>query len=221
MANALVAINFADARISNKSARACTMPEPIVTAIRLLQSAEYVGPVLYLEADGELVGDKYHVFDIFAVDGADLRQLPYKTRAAQYAMLIGRNKSLPNGGGAFITLEAVEAFHGTAAKRAAFERIESRNGEGVVFKRADMVYSPGPPNSAGPALKFKFRESSTAICLGDSGDGKRSIRLGMLSSAGAMVNVGKVTVPPTQPVPRPDDLMEMLHLYKYESGVLF
>lgn len=84
-----------------------------------------------------------------------------------------------------------------------------------------MVYTPGRPNSGGAALKFKFKESSTAICLGDSSDGKRSIRLGLLSSEGAMVNVGKVSVPPNQPVPKPDDLVEVQYLYKYENGSLF
>lgn len=214
-----VAISPSEVRISNKSARACGMPAPIVTAIQALKSLEYVGPVLYLEADGELVGEKYHVFDIFAIDGSDLRQLPYETRAAHYAKLIGRNKAL--AGGVFDAIEAVETFYGTAAKRAAFERIEGRNGEGVVFKRRDMVYAPGRPNSGGPALKFKFKESSTAICLGDSSDGKRSIRLGLLSSDGEMVNVGKVTVPPNQPVPQPNSLVEAQYLYKYEGGSLF
>lgn len=214
-----VAISPSEVRISNKSARACGMPAPIVTAIQALKSLEYVGPVLYLEADGELVGEKYHVFDIFAIDGSDLRQLPYETRAAHYAKLIGRNKAL--AGGVFDAIEAVETFYGTAAKRAAFERIEGRNGEGVVFKRRDMVYAPGRPNSGGPALKFKFKESSTAICLGDSSDGKRSIRLGLLSSDGEMVNVGKVTVPPNQPVPQPNSLVEVQYLYKYEGGSLF
>jgi len=216
-----VAITPSDVRISNKSARACGMPAPIVTAIQALKSLEYVGPVLYLEADGELVGERYHVFDIFAIDGSDLRQLPYETRAAQYAKLIGRNKAL--AGGVFDAIEAVETFYGTAAKRAAFERIEGRNGEGVVFKRRDMVYAPGRPNSGGPALKFKFKfkESSTVICLGDSSDGKRSIRLGLLSSDGEIVNVGKVTVPPNQPVPKPNDLVEIQYLYKYEHGALF
>lgn len=60
-----------------------------------------------------------------------------------------------------------------------------------------MVYAPGRPNSNGPALKFKFRETSTAICLGDSGEGKRSIMLGMLSEQGLVVSVGKVTIPLT------------------------
>ena len=68
----------------------------------------------------------------------------------------------------FEALEAVEIFYGTVAKREAFERIEAANGERVVFKLRDMVYTPGRPNSMGTALKFKFKESSTAICLGDS-----------------------------------------------------
>jgi bifunctional non-homologous end joining protein LigD len=216
-----VAISPSEVRISNKSARACSIPAPIITAIQSLVSVEYVGTVLYIEADGELIGDKYHVFDIFAIDGADLRNLPYETRAAHYAKLIRRNKALSSS--VFDTIEAVETFYGTAAKRAAFERIEGRNGEGVVFKRRDMVYAPGRPNSGGPALKFKFKfkESSTAICLGDSSDGKRSIRLGLLSSEGEIVNVGKVTVPPNQPVPKPNDLVEIQYLYKYEHGALF
>lgn len=216
-----VAISASDVRISNKSARACSIPAPIVTAIQSLMSVEYLGPVLYVEADGELIGEKYHVFDILAIDGTDMRNLPYETRAAYYAKLIKRNKALAGGNSVLDAIDAVETFYGTAAKRAAFERIEGRNGEGVVFKRRDMVYAPGRPNSGGPALKFKFKESSTAICLGDSSDGKRSIRLGLLSSEGEMVNVGKVTVPPNQLVPQPDDLVEVQYLYKYEGGALF
>ena len=215
-----VAINATDVRISNKSARACSIPAQIVDAIRSLRSVEYVGPVLYIEADGELVGDTYHVFDILAIDGSDLRQLPYETRAACYGKLIGRNKALSSGG-LMDAIASVETFYGAVDKRAAFARIERINGEGVVFKRRDMLYAPGRPNSGGPALKFKFKESSTAICLGDSTDGKRSIRLGLLSIEGAMVNVGKVTVPPNQPVPKPNDLVEVRYLYRYENGSLF
>lgn len=52
-----VAISASEVRISNKSARACSMPAPIVTAIQSLKSFAYVGPVLYVEADGELIGN--------------------------------------------------------------------------------------------------------------------------------------------------------------------
>lgn len=216
-----VAINLADVRISNKSARACSIPASIVTAIQSLHSDVFIGPVQYVEADGELVDGKYHVFDMFAIDGQDLRMLPYEERAAASARLIARNKSVSVGNSLFDSLEAVESFYGTAAKLAAFERIEAAKGEGVVFKRRDMVYTPGRPNSGGNALKFKFRETSTAICLGESSDGKRSIRLGLLNGAGEMVNVGKVTVPPNQIVPQPNDLVEVLYLYKYEDGCFF
>jgi len=217
----VAAISLADARISNKSAKACTVPASIVTAIRALQSNVFFGPVQYVEVDGELIDGKYHIFDIFVIDGQDLRDLPYETRAAAYSRLIERNKSLSIGGRVFEALEAVETFYGTVAKREALERIEAANGEGVVFKLRDMVYTPGRPNSMGTALKFKFKETSTAICLGDSSDGKRSIRLGLLDSKGTMVNVGKVTVPPNQIVPQPNDLVEIQYLYKYEDGCLF
>lgn len=217
----VAAISLADARISNKSAKACTVPASIVTAIRALQSNVFFGPVQYVEVDGELIDGKYHIFDIFVIDGQDLRDLPYETRAAAYSRLIERNKSLSIGGRVFEALEAVETFYGTVAKREALERIEAANGEGVVFKLRDMVYTPGRPNSMGTALKFKFKETSTAICLGDSTDGKRSIRLGLLDATGAMINVGKVTVPPNQVVPQPNDLVEVQYLYFYENGCLF
>ena len=111
-----VAIRSADVRISNKSARACSIPESIVKALQSLNSVEYVGPVLYFEADGELVYGKYHVFDIFAIDGADLRQLRYEDRAAQYTKLFERNKALSNEGRVFDAIEAVETFSRTDAK---------------------------------------------------------------------------------------------------------
>ena len=216
-----VAIGRSEVRISNKSARACSMPTPVVTALQSLRSVEYPGPVLYIEADSELIDGKYYVFDIFSVDGTDLRNETYETRATHYTRLIDRNKSVAGSNSVYDAIVAVEPFFGTAAKRSAFERIEREKKEGVVFKRRDMVYAPGRPNSNGPALKFKFRETSTAICLGDSGEGKRSIMLGMLSEQGLVVSVGKVTVPPNQPVPQRDDLVEVLYLYKYELGSLF
>lgn len=36
-----------------------------------------------------------------------------------------------------------------------------------------------------------------------------------------MVNVGKVTVPPNQPVPQPNSLVEVQYLHKYEDGSFF
>lgn len=140
----VVAINLADVRISNKSAKACTIPASVVTAIQSLNSDVFIGPVQYVEADGELVDGKYHVLDIFAIDGRDLRMLPYEDRAAMYARLIARNKSVSVGAKLFDTLAAVESFYGTAAKRAAFERIEAAKGEGVVFKQHDMLIHARP-----------------------------------------------------------------------------
>lgn len=43
----------------------------------------------------------------------------------------------------------------------------------------------------------------------------------MLSSDGAIVDVGKATVPPNQPAPPPNALVEFQHLYKYQDGTLF
>ena len=100
----------------------------IVTAIQSLHSDVFIGPVQYVEADGELVDGKYQVFDIFAIDGQDLRMLPYEDRAATYARLIARNKSVSVGNSLFDSLEAVESYYGTAAKRAAFEWIEAAKG---------------------------------------------------------------------------------------------
>lgn len=36
-----------------------------------------------------------------------------------------------------------------------------------------------------------------------------------------MGNVGKVTVPPNQILPQPNDLVEILYLYKYADGCFF
>lgn len=118
--------------------------------------------------------------------------LPYEDRAAKYARLIARNKSVSVGNSLFDSLESVESFYGTAAKRAAFQRIEAAKWEGVVFKTPRYGVRARPPQQRGTSLEFKFRESSTVICLGESRDGKRSIRLGLLNGAGEMVNVGMV-----------------------------
>lgn len=221
----VVAIVDGSARISNKLAEASAMEAIIISQIRDLENIPAGGSVQAVTLDGEHIGDKFHIFDILQLDDNDLRGLPYTDREALYQALLGFNKYgrttdilAPE---AMKHLIPVETYYSTEAKRAAFDRIEKSKREGVVFKLKDAPYTEGRLKSTGAAFKYRFKERSTCICLGDSGNGKRSIRLGMLDSAGDMVFVGKLTVPANLSVPVPNDLVEVEYAHMFEGGALY
>lgn len=218
-----VEFNEDETKISNKLAKACSIPGVIVDQLKALDELDGVlSPnVRALHVDAELIGNSLHIFDLLKINGDDLRDQAFELREETYRRLIEGNKSKSSADtDEYPNLVAVPTYFHAFEKRAAFERIEAEHGEGVVFKLRYERYTPGRPNSGGPALKFKFRERSTCICLGAS-DGKRSIRLGLLDADGAIVEVGNVTVPPNLDVPSLNDLVEVEYLYKYEGGSLF
>lgn len=221
----LIEITPAVNKVSNKLAKARTAPAVVLVQLQALEAMDlFFSPkIQQIHVDGELIGYDYHIFDLLQLDGNDMRSMPYRDREATYQRLLGGNKAKEDGSSdCFKSLKPVKTFITTEEKLEAFQRIEAAKGEGVVFKLASAPYTEGRPNSGGTALKFKFRERSTCICLGVS-EGKRSIRLGMLDAAGDVVEVGKVTVLPNFDVPAEGDLVEVEYLYKYEGmgGCLF
>ena len=151
--------------------------------------------------DGEDMGSYIMLFDKISSDY-------YLERYNDLVKTVGDNTVLRVCKTAFTTKD----------KRALYKEIFDRNGEGVVFKNINSSYSPGRPNSGGPCLKFKFKDTATCKVL-SCNEGKRSVKIGAYNKG--WVAVGNVTVYPNQPMPKPGEFVEVEYLYYYEGGSLF
>lgn len=178
--------------------------------------------------DGELVGDRYHVFDCLSAFTADLTGLGYLERRNElFALLTGCASD---------AIEIVPFTVDPQQKRDDLVWLRKTGAEGVVFKRLDAVHSPGRPNSGGDQLKFKFYETATVLCGGTAKDGKRSVQMLVLKApdghpraasmpakfrAEGAIPVGNVTIPPNADIPELGSLIEVRYLYAFESGSLY
>ena len=161
--------------------------------------------------DSESMGDTCHVFDLLELNGEDLRPLPLEQRLVALINLLA-SAQCPN-------LAMVHSAFSTTDKSRMFEEIRQDRREGVVLKLLRAPYTPGRPNSCGPALKHKFTATLSAAVL--RLNAQRSVALQILGSKGWQP-AGNVTIPANQPLPRPGDVVEVRYLYAFpQSGVLF
>lgn len=159
--------------------------------------------------DGELVGERYFVFDALGAFGRDLRAEPFAERYGAAVQIVALMQGQP--------IEMIP-LHGDD-KAEAFLRYESENREGVVFKMYAAPYNVGRPECGGPALKHKFSESVSAIVSGHNQ--KRSVSLVLLDDEGVERSVGSVTVKANQDVPAVRSVCEVTYLYAFKGGSLF
>lgn len=165
--------------------------------------------------DGESIGDTYHVFDYLEDPVCDIRGAAYSMR---YLALMNLVAGSPVTAGVIRLVPAV--FPSEGGKANVFNSLKASKAEGVVFKRADAPYTIGRPNSGGPALKFKFY-STASVRVVDTND-KRSVRVAvLLSDRNQWVDVGNVTIPPNQPMPYPESILEVRYLYAHKGGSLY
>jgi len=149
--------------------------------------------------DGELVGDRFHAFDLLESHKGDLRQSVYGERLSALESLLGRCT-----GTAF---EVAPTVFGASAKKAFVDALRSAGKEGAVFKDLYATWTEGKQASGGPALKLKFWETCSCVVLRVNA-GKRSVEVGLGGRA-----VGSVTIPPNYPVPAPGQVVEVRYLY--------
>lgn len=152
------------------------------------------------ELAGELVGHRYFVFDALSVNGADLRGQPYAKRIAAAEGFVATLDC------AYI--ETVQTAVHEHEKRAEFNRIKDAGLEGVVFKEWNAPYTPGETASV---LKHKFLGESSVI-VHEHTVGKRSV----VSAAyvdGVYTVLGAVTIPPAEPLPPVNSVIEVKYLY--------
>jgi bifunctional non-homologous end joining protein LigD len=183
----------------NKKGEAVMLLENVVKALPK-------GEVLAI--DGELIGEKYFVFDILMHNKRSLREVD-AIRRHQILSSIKFGKDIN------VVYNAVT----TEEKRALYERLKAEKKEGIVFKRKTSAYKSGRPNSGGDQLKFKFQNTASFI-VDNITKGKRSVGLVILDGL-TRVPIGKCTVPPNHEMPCPGDIVEVQYLYAYKGGSIF
>jgi bifunctional non-homologous end joining protein LigD len=112
--------------------------------------------------------------------------------------------------------EVAPTVFGTAMKKGFITGLKSANKEGVVFKKVDVPWNDGRPNSGGNALKLKFWASCSCVVLNVNTD-RRSVMVALGDKP-----MGNVTIPPNHEVPDPGQVVEVRYLYvNGENGSLF
>lgn len=154
---------------------------------------------------GEHVDEKLYVFDALMLGGKDIRHMLFRERYTLLMHMLA-TWNIPD----LVLLQA--DFH-PAAKAARLDELRQGNREGAVFKLADQPYQDGYSDAS---LKFKFNESSACHVL--SVNKQRSVQIGLLDAAGALVPVGSVTVPVNQDVPEVGSVVEVRYLYLNHGG---
>ena len=180
---------------ANRKGRLAACPEAVRAA-----AAAAPGPFVI---DGELVGEKYHAFDLLAT-ADDRRGMTYADRLAELEARFGAI-----GCAAFAVAPAV---FGASAKKAFVEGLRAAGREGAVFKDLRARWSEGRPASGGPALKLKFWETCSCVVL-RANAGKRSVELGLDGRP-----AGNVTIPPNYGMPEPGRVVEIRYLYVTGPG---
>lgn len=180
--------------------------------LEVLSPQEVIDPILALKiditVDGELIGDKYYIFDILMKDGQDVRTMNAKQR---YELL--KSTNLPN---------IVPTYFTRHEKQEAFDNLSKKENkkEGVVFKKIDSQYVAGRPNSGGNQLKNKFYATDTFEVVSHNKT-KRSINVVSYTENGTEYDMGKITIPETTPMPDVGLFVEVRYLYCHEGGKLF
>ena len=183
---------------SNRKGLTCGVPKEIERGVSVFR-----GTIL----DGEMIGDRYHVFDLLRLGGVDWRN---ESCLARFKMLEAMMQKLnPH------RLVLVRCAETEADKRALVESL--RHKEGVVFKLKSSRYVPGRPNSGGNQFKCKFWSdvSVQVIKVND----KASVQVA-ISDKGKLIPVGNVTTN-GHVQPSVGDIVDVTYLYAYKGGSLY
>lgn len=162
--------------------------------------------------DGELIGEKMHVFDILEYNDQDLRNEKLSSRIEILNKLIDEIGWKEN-------IDCTNVFHSAEEKRTAYAKFFEDNKEGVVFKKKDAKYYVGRPASGGDYIKCKFYGTCSAIVTNINN--KRSVSLGLYKGK-KLVNAGNVTISSNFEIPEIGNVVEVKYLYAMkQSGSLY
>jgi ATP-dependent DNA ligase len=123
---------------------------------------------------------RYVAFDLLAVDGEGLLDVPFERRRIRLEQLLARNA----------TVHLTPASVDPATAQRWFERFEGAGLDGIVAKRLDGVYEPGK------RALLKVKHERTAECavpgyrIHKDGQGVGSLLLGLFDDEGRLHSVG-------------------------------
>jgi bifunctional non-homologous end joining protein LigD len=183
----------------NKKGLAILIPQSVVDLVKKVQQK--------IVLDGEIIGERYYIFDILELGDTDLRSKP----AIERYTILSQIEELKG----FV----VPAYFEEKEKKKAFEELKAKKKEGAVFKKIGASYVSGRPASGGNQLKYKFWESATVEVVGHH-KAKRSIFVAAYKD-GIKIPIGKVTIPPNYEIPKISDLIEVIYLYCHIGGALY
>jgi bifunctional non-homologous end joining protein LigD len=178
-------------KAANKKGVIIPVPSSMQEAVRAVK-----GPWVI---DGEIVGSKFHAFDLLESAEGDRRGQPYLRRLAALEKQFGDICSK--------CFEVAPTVFGTPAKKGFIYGLKTANKEGAVFKKLDEPWNEGRPNSGGNALKLKFWASVSCVVL-EVNSNRRSVMVGLGDKP-----MGNVTIPPNHEVPEPGTVIEVRYLY--------
>lgn len=186
----------------NKKGLIVGLPETVMEELHLMPGS--------FIADGESIGDDYHVFDLLELNGENLRPMPYRERFSRLADLVLLSRSEYNH------IKLVGTAFKTTQKARLWEQLREENREGIVFKRLDAPYLPGKPSQGGSQLKFKFVATVSAIVA--KINAKHSVEVSLLKGRN-LISCGNVTIPVNHEIPPVGAIVEVRYLYAYRDSL--
>lgn len=157
--------------------------------------------------DGEIIGEKYYIYDMMEYDGKNVRTLSVVER-------LNKLNSLP------IKDLVVKTYFKPEEKRAAFKQLKEDKKEGIVLKKTTSAYVPGKPASGGSQLKFRFFETSTFHVTKHTKNA-RSVEVTVYDENGKFYMLGKVTIPVNWDVPDVGSFVEVKYAHCFIGGALY
>jgi bifunctional non-homologous end joining protein LigD len=194
-----------DVAAINRKGKRCGIPKRVEDDAVALASG-----LGHVTLDGELLGDKFVAFDLLR-----LGQLERNVQVMEFENRW--NLLYENVAHKFQFIIVAPIHRGTEEKRKLVARLREERAEGVVFKDKHAIYEPA--RRGDHAVKLKFY--ATASCVVTRVNDRRSVGLGLLDESGDVVDVGNVTVPADQEIPKADDVVECRYLYAYRGGSLY
>jgi len=162
--------------------------------------------------DGELIGEKFHVFDLLWLQEEDIRSLPLIVRLNKLTDLLEKLN--------LDFLVETQNFHDTDSKTELYNQLHRQKKEGIIFKHKSAAYTAGRPNSKGNQLKHKFYDTASFVVVAIND--KRSVALGLFDAQNKQVGAGNVTISINFEIPQVGDIVEVRYLYAFkESGSVY
>lgn len=203
------------------------LPEPVAYEAEVF--GRHFGESEIIVLDGELIGDRLHVFDFGysskknivhpetgEPDALALHECDFELRHRSLELSFFLNHEYRIVSHKALVLAPMASTEEEKEKLVA--EVRGRNGEGIVWKRRNAPYRAGRSLDA---LKTKFVETASVL-VGRANGTKRSVGMLVLDEAGQWVDCGNVTIPANHKIPAEGAIGEVSYLYAFSgSGRLF